>query len=225
MNKKNLAIALASFVFLAACDAGNNSHVRLKNYGDTDITTNKRKIARRNYRRNYPKNYSYKERNYVASSCKEFMQYEMNIPLNSQWSSVEDLIETGDGWEWRGWVDVYGERNSFVCNINGNKITASTHLDESYPDTFYDHKYDYKRNHGSIANSCKDFMEYEMEIPRNSQWSSVDGIIKTYDGWQWQGWVDVYGERNKFLCTVNPNGVNVVTNFQDSYNYEYEYTY
>ncbi|MGB3508520.1 MAG: hypothetical protein WBA93_04630 [Microcoleaceae cyanobacterium] len=225
MNKKNLAIALASFVFLAACDAGNNSHVRLNNYGNTDITTNKRKFARKNYSKTYRRNDGYRDNHYIASSCKEFMEYEMDIPINSRWSSVEDLTQTGDGWQWRGWVDVYGERNTFVCNINGNEVTAFTHRDESYPDTFYDNKYDYKRNNGSIASSCKEFMEYEMGIPGNSQWSSVDGITQTFEGWQWQGWVDVYGERNKFLCTVDRDGVNVVTNFQDSYNYEYEYTY
>ena len=226
MNKKNLAITLATVVFLAACDAGNNSHVRLNNYGNTDIAT-KRKIGRRNYRKPDHQNNSYIDNSYIASSCQEFMEYEMGIPHNSRWSSVEDLTETTDGWQWRGWVDVYGERNSFVCNINGDEVTAFTHRDESYPDTFYDNDtfYNHKNNinTGDVATSCKEFMEYEMGISRNSQWSSAQGITKTIEGWQWQGWVNVDGERNKFVCTIDHNGVNVATNFEDSYEYEYTY--
>ena len=228
MNQKNLAIAFATVVFIAACDAGNNSHIKLKNYGNT-YTTNNRQIGRRNYSKISRLNDGYKDNSYIASSCKEFMEYEIGIPSNSQWSSIENLTETTDGWQWEGWVDIYGERNNFVCTINGDQVTAFTRRSYSYPDNFYENRYDYKydnkRKNSSVASSCKEFMEYEMGISRNSQWSSVEGITKTVGGWEWEGWVDIDGERNKFVCTIDNNGVNVVTNFQDSYNYEYEYSY
>ncbi|NEP89030.1 MAG: hypothetical protein F6K18_20565 [Okeania sp. SIO2C2] len=222
MNSKNLAITLATFVFLTACDVGNNSHIKLKNDGDHSSGypnyINRRKVGIKNH---IPTNH-------VVSYCKEFMQYEMGIPSNSQWSSAGNITESTSGWQWQGWVEFDGERSNFICNIDNNEVTAYFHK-ETYPDYFPDRFYGGSdRIHNSnisVVSSCKEFMQYEMGIPSNGGWSSTQNVTKTAEGWQWRGWVNIDGERNKFVCTVDNNGVRVATNFEDSYNYEYEYNY
>ncbi|MGD1716792.1 hypothetical protein [Dapis sp. BLCC M172] len=220
MKKKNLAITLATVVFLAACDAGDNSHIKLRNYWYPG-RINQRKVRVKNHDKTNINT------SFVISSCQEFMEDEMGFPSNGRWSSVDDITQTQLGWEWRGWVEFDGERSNFVCNINNNEVTAYTHKQEKYPysvpDTLYEHEN--KNNNSSIVSSCQKFMEDEMGFPRNGNWSSQKDVRKTREGWEWQGWVDVYGERNKFVCTVDNNGVRVSTNFEDSYNYEYEYNY
>ncbi|NET42834.1 hypothetical protein [Okeania sp. SIO2B3] len=226
MNNKNLAITLATVVFLAACDVGNNSHIKLKHDGYHSSGypnyINRRKVGIKNH---IPAN---SNTSYVVSYCQEFMEYEMGIPRNSRWSSRENITESTSGWQWQGWVEFDGERSSFICNIDNNEVTAHFHQ-ETYPDYFPDRFYEggdrINKSNISVVSSCKEFMQYEMGIPSNGRWSSTQNVTKTAEGWQWRGWVNVYGERNKFVCTVDPNGVRVATNFEDSYNYEYEYNY
>ncbi len=217
MNNKNLAMTLATVVFLVACDAGDNSYIKLRSYNSPDYL-NHRKVGANYSQTNFDKSY-------VASSCKEFMQYEMGFPHRAKWSSVEDITETTSGWQWRGWVDVYGERSNFVCNIdkNNHEVIAFTHK-ENYPHHFPNtlHENNNKTNAGNVVSSCKEFMQYEMGFPHSVRWSSAQNVTKTIEGWQWQGWVDIYGERNKFVCTIDNNGVRVATNFEDSESYEYE---
>lgn len=215
MKKKNLVITLATIILLAACDVGNNSHIKLKSY-QYPSKINHRKVKLKNY------DQTDIDTSYVVSSCQEFMENELGFPRNGQWSSGEDITETQFGWEWQGWVEFDGERSNFVCNIDNNEVTAYFDQKETYPNSL--HEYDHL-NSSSVVNSCKKFMEYEMGFPRNGKWSSQKNMRKTIEGWEWRGWVDVYGEVNKFVCTVDNNGVRVSTNFEDSYNYKYEYTY
>ncbi len=222
MNNKNLAITLATVVFLAACDAGDNSHIKLRSYSYPD-RTNHRKVRVRNYGKNH------NDTSYVVSSCQEFMEYDLGFPRNGRWSSEDDITKTTLGWQWQGWVEFDGEKSNFVCNINNNEVTAYIHQQETYPYSFPNRLYENdNRTNGnsvSVVSSCQEFMQYEMGFPRNGQWSSTKDVRKTIEGWEWRGWIDVYGERNKFVCTVDNNGVRVSTNFEDSYNYEYEYNY
>ncbi|NEQ38652.1 MAG: hypothetical protein F6K40_21225 [Okeania sp. SIO3I5] len=220
MKKKNLAITLATVVFLTACDVGNNSDIKLRNY-DYPGTINHRKLTRRNARETNINT------NYIVRSCQEFMEYQMGFPRNGRWSSVEDITKTQSGWQWQGWVEFDGEKNNFVCNIDDNEVTAYTYKKETYPDSFPERLYEYENptNASSIVSSCQEFMKYEMGFPSNGRWSSQKDVRKTIEGWEWRGWIDVYGERNKFVCNVDNNGVRVSTNFEDSYNYEYEYNY
>ncbi|MEB3341208.1 hypothetical protein [Okeania sp.] len=232
MNKKNLALALFTVVFLAACDVGNNSHIKLKDYNYPSQVNPKKVRTKNDVQSNI-------NTNYVVNSCQEFMEDEMGFPRNGRWSSESDITKTELGWKWGGWVEFDGEKSNFVCNIDNNKVTAYTFDTEPYsyhfpddssqyePDIIPDNSYQYKNptNTSSVVSSCQEFMEYEMGFPRNGKWSSQKDVRKTIEGWEWRGWVDVYGERNKFVCTVDNNGVRVSTNFEDSYNYEYEYTY
>ncbi|MDY7005961.1 MAG: hypothetical protein SWX82_19045 [Cyanobacteriota bacterium] len=226
MNNKNIAITLATVVFLTACDIGDNSHIKLKHDDDRSSSypnyINRRKVGIKNHT---PTNTN---TSYVVSYCQEFMQYEMEIPRNSRWSSVENITESTSGWQWQGWVEFDGERSNFICNLDNNEVTAYFHK-ETYPDYFPGRFYEggdrINNSSISVVNSCKNFMQYEMGFPSNGRWSSTKNVTKTAEGWQWRGWVNVYGEKNKFVCTVDPNGVRVATNFEDSYNYEYEYNY
>ncbi|ABG51999.1 hypothetical protein Tery_2823 [Trichodesmium erythraeum IMS101] len=219
MKKTKLVITLATVVFLAACDVGNNSHINLRNYGYPN-RMNQRKMRLKNY---YQTNI---DANYVVSSCQELMEDEMGFPKNGQWSSVEDITKTQSGWQWQGWVEFDGERNNFLCNVDNNEVVAYPYKKEIYPDSFPDNLSESKNlNASSVVTSCQEFMAYEMGFPKHGNWSSQKDVRKTRKGWEWQGWVDLYGERNKFVCTVDNNGVGVSTNFEDSYNYEYEYNY
>ncbi len=219
MNKKNLLIILVTFVFLEACDVGNNSHIKLRSY-QYPSKINQRKVRLKNH------NKTNIDTSYILTSCQEFMEYEMGFPSNGRWSSVEDLTQTKSGWQWQGWVEFDGERNNFICNINDNEVTVYYDKNETYSDSLPQNLYGSENmNANGIVNSCQEFMAHQMGFPRNGKWSSQKDVRKTIEGWEWQGWVDVYGERNKFVCNVDNNGVRVSTNFEDSYNYEYEYNY
>ena len=133
MNKKTLVIILVTFVFLEACDVGNNSHIKLRSY-QYPSQINQRKVRLKNHDKTNI------DTSYILSYCQEFMEYEMGFPRNGKWSSQKNMRKTIEGWEWRGWVDVYGEVNKFVCTVDNNGVRVSTNFEDSYN---YEYNYTY----------------------------------------------------------------------------------